>query len=641
MQLRIDLRRGDMEAVAFLEAGPFDLDAAVRQVLEQLSRIGVKRLPDETELREALTAFANGSAPPEGVVVARGDPPRPGVPAQILPFFPVRNTPLQDDVDPLEKYAANVVYPGDPVLQKTPPSPGIPGTNLFDRTIPAPDGRDIPVVPGDGIQGPGEDDIFRATTYGVVLFDRGRLWVADAVHLSDDRMEARITVLPDPRADEALHVKRVLTALEKLGIRAGVDQKTVVEAIRKARATGRPVPDVVAARGKEPVHGREAGYKLRFDPEKKVGKVLEGGRIDFREAEAVKNVKKGEVLADVIPPVEPQDGYRVDGVTLRARMERFPGLKPGQNTVPSESGKQILADVDGMIVVQGGKFHIVDEYLVPGDVDYRTGNIRASGRVLIRGGVKPGFEVEAGKDVQIGGDVEQARVKTAGRLEVRGGITAESHVSAGSVHAKYILSSEVESEGDVEVSGSITNSRIYARGRVRATGGKGAILGGEVNAALGIEARTIGSPSAKTHVAVGVDLRVLREIERVDKERSAVLDELKVVQSNLGKAFLKDPRAALATIPPALRKCKVELLHKMKELYEKEKELAARRDELAARMREQQAAEIAVTGEIHAGTRITCATACTVLTETLRYVILYFDPAENRILWRRLKSSAG
>ncbi len=641
MQLRIDLRRGDMEAVAFLEAGPFDLDAAVRQVREQLGRIGVKRLPDEDELRRALAPLANGSAPPEGVVVARGDPPQPGVPAQILPFFPVRNTPLQDGIDPLEKYAANVVYPGDPVLQKTPPSSGIPGTNLFGRSIPAPDGRDIPVVPGDGIQGPGEDDIFRATTYGVVLFDRGRLWIADAVRIADDRMEARITVLPDPRAEESLHVKRVLTALERLGVRAGVDQKAIVEAVRRARATGRPVPDVVAARGKPPVHGREAGYKLRFDPEKKVGKVLEGGRIDFREAEAVKNVKKGEVLADVIPPVEPQDGYRVDGSMLRARMERFPGLKPGQNTVPSESGEQILADADGMIVVQGGKFHIVDEYLVAGDVDYRTGNIRASGRVIIRGGVKPGFEVEAGKDVQIGGDVEQARVKAAGALDVRGGITAESHVSAGSVRAKYVLSSEVESEGDVEVSGAITNSRIYARGRVRVLGGKAAILGGEVNAALGIEARTIGSPSAKTHVAVGVDLRVLREIEHVDKERSAVLDELRVVQSNLGKAFLKDPRAALAAIPPALRKGKIELLHKMRELYEKEKELAARRDELAARMREQQAAEIAVTGEIHAGTRVTCATACTVLTETLRYVVLYFDPGENRILWRRLKSSGG
>ncbi len=637
MELRVELRKGGLEAVAVLGDGPLDPERAAQAALERLRELGVRSVPPIERLRNLLAAVGTQAAFPDGVVLARGEPPQPGVPAQILTFFPIDDTPLDDGADPFERYADNVVYPGDPLLQKTPPSPGIPGRSLLGAAIPARDGSDIPILAGDGVTGPGDDNTYRSTTYGVVLFNRGRLWVADAVAVAEDRMEVRLIVMPDPRAEEAVQLQKLITALEILGVRAGIDREALAEAVRKARAEGRPVSGVVAARGRAPVHGREAGYEIRFDPEKKVGKVLDGGRIDFREAEAVKNVRKGEPLADVIPPVEPVPGFLVDGSQLRPRLERFRGLKPGQNTAPSDDGSQVVAQVDGMIVVKGGKFHVVDEYLVSDDVDYRTGNIRASGNVRVRGGVKPGFEVEAGKDVTISGDVEQARIKAEGEVRVQGGITAESHVSGGrAVKAKYILSSVVESEGDVEVAGSITNARVYARGRVRAVGSQGTIMGGEVNAALGIEARTVGSPSSRTHVAVGVDLRVLREIERIDKERSAVLDEIRVVQSNLGKAFLKDPRAALAAIPPALRKGKVELLQRMKVLYETDKELSARRDELAALQREQQAAQITVLAEIHAGTRLTCATARTTLTETLRRVVLYYDPAENRILWRRL-----
>ncbi|GAB4247030.1 flagellar assembly protein A [Deferrisoma sp.] len=636
MAVRIELRKGGLEAVAYRAEGPFDLEEATRAALARLAELGVQPAPSPDRIRMALSVFEGGQAPEDGVVIARGEPPQPGVPAQILPFFPVRKTPLEDGADPFALYPQNAVYPGDPLLQKTPASAGIPGKSLLGTPIPAPDGRDIPVLAGDGVADAGEDHTFRAEAYGIVLFDRGRLWVAPGLAVSDDRMEARLTVVADPKLEEEAQVRRLLEALGQLGVRAGVDAQAVAAAVREARTCGQPVVAAVA-RGREPVHGREAGYRLLFDPEKKIGKVLDGGRIDFREAEAVKNVRKGDALAEVIPAVEPVDGFRVDGTRLRAKLERFHGLKPGDNTAPSEDGTRILAAADGMVVLKAGKFHIVDEYLVPGDVDYRTGNIRASGAVRIRGGVKPGFQVEAGRDVEISGDVETATIRAGGTVTIRGGVTAEASVFGGrGVKAKYVLSSRVESDGDVEVANSITNALVYTRGRVRALAGQGALLGGEINAALGIEARVVGSASAQTHVAVGVDLRVTREIEKIDKERAAILDEIKILQSNLGRDFLKDPRTALARIPPPLRKGKIDLLQKMQALYQRDRELTERRDELAALQREQQAAQVAVAGEIHAGTRVTCSVASVVLTETLRHVVLYYDPETNRVAWRRM-----
>jgi len=635
--LRVELRKGGLEAVAFLDEGPFDLEAAAQAALARLQELGVQPLPEADQLRMALSVFEGGSPVEEGVVLARGEPPQPGLPAQILPFFPIHNTPLDDGDDPFGRYPQNVVYPGDPLIQKTPASPGIPGRTLLGTPIPAPDGRDVPVVPGEGVTEANDDNTFHAGTYGIALYTRGRLWVASGLYVPDDRMEARLTVVSDPREDEDTQVEKLLGALAQLGVRAGVDREALAHAVRQARSSEAPVPDVVVARGREPVHGREAGYRPLFDPEKKVGKVLEGGRIDFREAETVQNVRRGDPLAEVVPAVEPVNGYRVDGTRLRARLERFHGIRPGDNTEPDEQGTRVLAAADGMIVLKGGKFHVVDEYLVSDDVDYRTGNIRASGAVRIRGGVKPGFQVEAGKDVEILGDVETATIRAGGFVIIRGGIAAEATVVGGKgVRAKYVLSSRIESDGDVEVANSITNSHVYTRGSVRALSGQGALLGGEINAALGIEARTVGSRSAQTHVAVGVDLRVAREMEALDTELSGVMDQIKILQSNLGRDFLKDPRTALARIPPALRRGKIDLLQKMQALYQRHKELTARRDELAALQREQHAAQISVAGEIHAGTRVTCAVASVVLTETLRHVVLSYNAETNTVSWRRM-----
>jgi uncharacterized protein (DUF342 family) len=270
-------------------------------------------------------------------------------------------------------------------------------------------------------------------------------------------------------------------------------------------------------------------------------------------------------------------------------------------------------------------------------VDFSTGNIRASGSVRVRGQVTPGFVVQAGKLAEIFGDVWEGVIEAKGDVKVRGAITAGSRVKAGgNVSARFVLNSRVEAEGDVDVALSVTGSEIYAKGRLRVVGSQGVILGGEVNAALGIEARTIGSPGSRTKVVVGVDLRVAREMEEVQKARPAVQEELKILQGNLSKEFLRDPRAALLALPPTLRKPKIAILQRMKELQQRALELTARHDELAQALSETRDAQIAVSGEIHAGTSVTIGSAKTTLTDTVKRVILHYDPGHNGVVWRRM-----
>jgi len=637
LELRVELRKGGLEAVAYLMEGPLDADAAVEVAKERLRELGVPNGVSSQDLSQALAPLSRPDPPPDGVILIHGEAPQPGISAQIVPFFTVRDTPPTGDADPAEAYAQNVVYPGDTLIQKTPASPGIPGRSLLGAPIPAPDGADIPITAGEGVAVEDEGCAFRALAYGIVLFHRGQLRVLDALAVTQDRMEARLTVFPDTRCDEERQVEKTVEALARCEILNGVDREAIAAAVRTARAEGKPVRDLVVARGRPPVDGREADFRLLIDSDKKIGKVLEGDRIDFREVESVKNIHKGEPLAEVIPGVEPVAGFRVDGTPLRAKLERATGPKPGENTAPSDDGRHLVADADGMVVMKANRFHVVDQYMVQGDVDYRTGNIRASGSVNVRGQVKPGFQVKAGRDVQILEDVEEAVVEGGGDVTIRGGVLAGSRITSGrNLSVKYLLNSYAEAELDVEVRLSVTNSQIYAKGKVQALGSQGAILGGEVNAARGLEARSIGSPSSKTHVAVGVDLRVLREIEAIDRETAAIQEELPSLQSSLGRTFLADPRSAIEALPPALRKPKLDLLMRMKTLYQKSADLAAQRKMLELATEELRGATISVQGEVHPGTVLTVGTGRLTVTETLRHVVFAYDRDQRRVVSSRL-----
>jgi uncharacterized protein (DUF342 family) len=637
VDVRVELRKGGLEAYASVDSAPFHVGAAAGRVCEELRKLGATTV-DEQRIAAALEECM-AQPLPDGrcaAVVARGEPPRPGIEAQLLPLFPVRETPVNDGKDPLVVYARNLAYPGDTLLKKTTPSDGVPGRSLLGTPIPAPAGADLAVSCGDGVF---EEPplTYRSATYGVVLCQESRLQVKPAIWISEDRMEARISVLPDPKRDRTGHYERLLQALKELGVTHGIDEEALRSAVAQAAASQAPVLDVVVARGQEPVEGRDAEYRMAIDLERKAFKVLEGDRIDYREMETVKNVSKGEVLAERLPATEPVPGFCVDGTALKAGYRRVTSLTPGDNTVVDEERKLVLADADGMIVLRSGQFHVVDQYLVPGDVDLSTGNIRATGSVRVKGQVKPGFIIQAGKNVEISDDVCKGTVEAKGSIRVGGGITAGSRIVAGkNLSARYVLNSRIEADGDVEVALSVTGSEIYARGKLTVAGSQGVILGGEVNAALGVEARTIGAPNSRTRIAVGVNLKDNREMEAARTERLSIMEELKALQSKLGKDFLADPKRALVALPPALRKPKLEVLQQMQNLRKRADELAHRLDELVATVMEAQDARIEVSGEIHAGTSVTIGPAKSVLAETLRRVALVYDPKANCVVWRKL-----
>lgn len=634
MNLSVELRKGGMEAVAVLGTGITDATLAAEAALEQLMKLGPVRLPTI----DAVAKIIEDAGKIGEIVIATGTPPQHGISAQLFPAFPLRDTPEPEEgVDPLDLYFANVAYPGDIIMRKTPASDGIPGMTLIGTPIAANFGADVPVSVIGGVTEDGSGQVFRSNTYGIVTFHRGKLGVHEALSLGDDKMEAYVTVLPDRSRDEAAQVDKIISALRDLNIVRGIDRDAIASGVREASRSGKPVHAVVAARGQPAVDAHEAEYKIVIDLEKKVLKELDGGKVDFREKDTIKNINQGETIAEVIQATKPVPGFRVDGTAITPKTVPVETLKPGTGAIPNEDGTKIVAEFSGMILVKGGRINVVSEYVLPGDVDIKSGNIRAAGIVKINGSVTAGFIVHAGKDLTVGGDIWEAQVSCDADIKVFGAITAGSKVFAkGDIHARFIQDSYVENEGDVEVALSITASEIYSKGKVKAIGNQGHIVGGIVNATLGVEARTIGTVSSKAHIAVGLDLRVIKEMEEIRKAMPPMQEELPRLHQSLGREFLKDPQKALLALPPTLRKNKLDVLKAMKEIQMKLAGHTARMAELEEMLKEQKEAVIVALGDIYAGTEITIGRVRGTVSDTIRRVTIHVDKENNCIAYRKM-----
>jgi uncharacterized protein (DUF342 family) len=179
-------------------------------------------------------------------------------------------------------------------------------------------------------------------------------------------------------------------------------------------------------------------------------------------------------------------------------------------------------------------------YVVNSDVDYRTGNIRFNGNVLITGSVTKGFEVEADGDVVVLKNVEPSRIKAGRDLIVKGGILgsgkggflaeAGRHIQVG-----YAENAWLEAQGDLHIENVSVQSFLYSCGRITLEKLKGMLVGGEAMGTQGVEAKSIGSEvGIKTLVAAGVNFTVKRKIQQLASMKADIRKAMEKID-----AFLK------------------------------------------------------------------------------------------------------
>jgi uncharacterized protein (DUF342 family) len=286
---------------------------------------------------------------------------------------------------------------------------------------------------------------------------------------------------------------------------------------------------IEAATGMSPTPAKPGRIDILVDISSR-GKprALPGGRVDLRDIGYIVNVRKNTQLLRSIPSVPGIQGKMVSGKTLSVLLPPSVLLVPGNGTRFLDQERNVLvADIDGAVVVYtNGKAEVLTEKVVPGSIDYSTGNIFFSGNLKIEGTVRSGFAVEAEGNILIGGSVEDAKVSALADVDIVGGAAGSNNgviKCGGTLKTRHIQNFSVQAQ-HVVVSEDLVHCDIWAEATIIAK----TIVGGTVSAGTSIDADSVGTVAeAKTVVDLG-GMTVLL------KQKSGLLRNIMTVTAEIG-----------------------------------------------------------------------------------------------------------
>lgn len=181
---------------------------------------------------------------------------------------------------------------------------------------------------------------------------------------------------------------------------------------------------VTAAKGRAAVPGENAYLELFFSEtiENEYSEIE--GQVDYRSHLRIPSAIRGEVLARKIPVVEGIPGYDVYGEILYPPPPLDITILAKNNTVML-TGNEIRALREGRPRVTGDRikyFDICTSYLVPGNVNIKSGNIMFSGDVVVRGDVEDNMIIESLGNVYVAGSIYNSTITATGSILVKGNV---------------------------------------------------------------------------------------------------------------------------------------------------------------------------------------------------------------------------
>lgn len=261
----------------------------------------------------------------------------------------------------------DLVRPGQVLVRRIKAAAGTPGRDVFGEEIPAREGQEPSLALGENVRLAGDDGRqYQAEIYGRAKVNGGRIAVEPLVEVSADGMSAWLPIYPRLADNGALEYEHLEHSLQAAGVIHGIRE----EALRGALEQQTVVPRMLAARGDEPVDGRDAKVRFEFylnddDPLR-----VDAARRDrgLPPGPVRKTLRlKGEILAVKTPSAAAIPGRKVTGEMIAGREGRDFLLQSGEN----------VAVADDALV-----FSVVEE-LAAGYPDYQDGAISVGDPLLV------------------------------------------------------------------------------------------------------------------------------------------------------------------------------------------------------------------------------------------------------------------
>ena len=239
----------------------------------------------------------------------------------------------------------------------------------------------------------------------------------------------------------------VIKLLGDHGVKQGVLAQGVVEAV-KSLAKGQALQGMVVAQGEPPEPGRDARVEVLVDLDShRIGRLLEDGRIDFRDKGPLPLVNAGTRLA-VLHPGEPgKPGLDVRGQKINPPLPRQLKLRGGTGVKIEEDGLVAVATTEGIAnQPQEAKFEVLEVLEIRGDVDFASGHVDFPGKVRIAGTVLSDFKVQA-KSLEAEEMEPGSSVEVSGDLSTRGGIMGAKVKAGGKITARLCARHHLDLRG--------------------------------------------------------------------------------------------------------------------------------------------------------------------------------------------------
>jgi uncharacterized protein (DUF342 family) len=356
------------------------------------------------------------------------------------------------------------------------------------------------------------------------------------VDITADEMKAYIHVTPPGTGGCDIALETYLSFLRNNKVLFGIGEEAL------GRFADRPVYNeaFLVAEGTRPQNGRDSYIQYNFETDQSKVKLREGsnGRVDFKDLNIIQNVVQGQPLAVRVPSENGTVGRTVTGKVIPAKNGREIAMPLGKNVHAGDDDASIIADMNGQVVISGGKINVEPVYTVQGNVNLKTGNIIFLGTVIITGNVEDGFSVKAAGNIEVDGTVEKAELDAEGDIIVHQGITGKSNgmVRAGrSIWARFIENAQVEAGNMVVVSDGIINSQVDAFKRIICQGKRAHIVGGRLRATEEINAKSLGSPTSGTETIceVGFDPQSKTQMDALEVQKASMEKQLEEIQLNV------------------------------------------------------------------------------------------------------------
>lgn len=556
-----------------------------------------------------------------GMVVARGIPPKEAQDAHM--------EPIGDHTRPVFKgdAFAKLVH-----AQKPTPGTSVQGTPVLPKSDKKP--KEIEVPESKGCEVYEDTGEVVATHYGLAEVRSSGIAVKPLLRVSPDQITVTTTVFPHSFDNELPTLEKFKRELWALGIRSSAD-KSLTKAINKAIKSDMPQGDIVAAKGRAPIDGKDGRFEVLFtgDEDKPSEDSIEV--YDPRERSIFKPIREGTIIGKLHPPTEGRFGQDVFGEDLVPRKGQPKEVKAGENVEIAEDGISFRAAMSGMISWTGNTVAIQDVIKINGDVSYATGNVKAEkGTVDISGSVIDGFKVSAPGDIVVGGAVESAEIAAGGSVGVKAGIVmgGVGHVHAkGDVMCSFAENAIIKTDHNVSVMHNLSNSTVNAGGHVRCRKGKGIILGGDITAGKGVEANEIGTEfGVQTSITLAPDVTLDSDatVEIIGERK-----KLRAKQSQIrGIIGTEHPKKILEKTPPAKRPEMLRIIKAMIGINNRLGEIEIEMEQRRRALEEMHRYKVKVHRNAHPGTTVNIAGKSLCIHEETGPCVIYFDPGKMTVI---------